>query len=117
MLLDFRVLKTRDGGQNGILDIAGQGGRNPVGIDRVGIEAFGLQKDLMAGLVGEAHDLVLDRRAVARPRAVDLAGEYRCPVEIVANDTVGQSARFGVMWQGTCGTPMTSVSQENGTGG
>ena len=43
-------------------------------------------------LVRESHDLVLDRRAVARPGAVDLAGIERRAVQILADDAV----RLGV---------------------
>ena len=43
----------------------------------------------MAVAVGEAVDLVLDRGAVTRPDALDLAGEQRRPVERGADDVVG----------------------------
>ena len=39
-------------------------------------------------LVGEAHNLVLDGGAVARPSAVDLAGVHRRPVQVGADEIV-----------------------------
>ncbi len=47
----------------------------------------------MAVAVGEAVDLVLDRRAIARPARTDRPGEQRRAVEIGANDVV--AARIG----------------------
>ena len=55
------------------LHVEWQRGRDAVRIDLVGIEALRLQEDLVRGASGEAADLVLDRRAVARPGALDLA--------------------------------------------
>ena len=49
----------------------------------------------MARLVGEAHDLVLDRRAIARPGAFDLAGIQRCAVDIGGDDVMGRRAGIG----------------------
>ena len=43
----------------------------------------------MALLVGEAHDLILDGGAVARPGAVDGAGVHRRAVQVPPDDLVG----------------------------
>jgi hypothetical protein len=47
---------------NGFLYFGRQRGRDAVDVDDVGRERLGLEEDLVALLVGEAHDLVLDRR-------------------------------------------------------
>ena len=62
--------------------------RNAVGIDLVRRETFGLEEDLMARPLREAHDLVLDRGTVARSDALDDSGEKRRPIETAANDLV-----------------------------
>src|SRR6185436_3546461 len=49
---------------------------------------FGLDEDLMRGLVREAMNFVLDRRAVARTDAFDHAGEHRRAIAAGANDLV-----------------------------
>ena len=59
------------------------------------VQAFGLQKDLVAIAFGEAHHLVLDRGAIARPRALDLAGVDRRPVEVRQDQRVALGARVG----------------------
>src|SRR3546814_4512905 len=50
------------------------------------VEPLGLEKHLMPVPVGEAVDLVLDRRAIARTRRADRAGEQRRTMEIVGDD-------------------------------
>jgi hypothetical protein len=52
------------------LHIERQAGGNAVGVEFVGLQAFGLDEDLVRILVGEAVDLVFDRRAVARADAL-----------------------------------------------
>ena len=49
----------------------------------------------MPVLVGEAHDLVLDRRAVARPARLDLARVHRRPVQVGADQVVDRLVRVG----------------------
>ena len=56
---------------------------------------FGLQEDLVPVLVGEAHDLVLDRRAIARPAALDLAGVHRRAVQVRADQVVHRRVGVG----------------------
>ena len=65
---DLDPLQAGDRAQERLLDLGGQGGRDAVGIDGIVVQPLGLQEDLVAGAVGEADDLVLDRRAVARVR-------------------------------------------------
>ena len=52
------------------------------------VAALRLQEDLVAILVGEAHHLVLDRRAVARPATLDLPGVHRGAVQVGADQVV-----------------------------
>src|SRR5581483_1761720 len=59
-----------------------------VGIDLDGVEPFWLEENLMALLIGEAHDLILDRWAIARPAAVDDPGINRRAVQRSADRLV-----------------------------
>ena len=68
---DVRVLEAPDGAHELALHVERQAGRDAVRIDLVRVEPLGLDEDLVRGLVREAHDLVLDRRAVARTDALD----------------------------------------------
>ena len=54
-----------------------QRGRDSVRVDRGIVEPLGLEKDLVTVALAEADDLVLDRGAVARSAARDLAGIHR----------------------------------------
>ena len=49
----------------------------------------------MAFLVGEAHHLVFDGRAVARPPALDLAGVHRRAMQVGADQIVDRFIRVG----------------------
>jgi hypothetical protein len=46
------------------------------------VKSFWLKENLVPLLVREAHHLVLDRGAIARPGALDLAGIHRRTVQI-----------------------------------
>ncbi len=70
---ELGALETGDGAHERALHVERQARRDAVRIDLERVEAFGLEKDLVAGLVGEADDLVFDRRAVTRTHAVDRA--------------------------------------------
>src|SRR5438876_5546785 len=59
------------------------------------LEALRLDEHLMALLVGEANDLVLDGRAVARSRRLDLARVHRCAVQVGADHPVRELAGVG----------------------
>ena len=91
------IFQPGNGPEQRLLHIAGQGGRNPVRIDRVVVEPFRLEVDLMARFVGEADDLVLDRRAIARPGAADLAGIDRRAMQVGADQIVAGGAGMGQM--------------------
>ena len=77
------------------LHVERQAGRDAVRIDLVGRQSLGLEKDLVRRLVGEARDLVLDGRAVARPDTFDDPGEHRRTVETTPNDFVGPLVGMG----------------------
>src|SRR3546814_9242085 len=64
------------------LNVGGERSRNPIRIDEEAVEPLGFEKHLMPVAVGEAVDLVLDRRAVTRPRRPDRAREQGRSVEI-----------------------------------
>src|SRR5688572_27830711 len=83
---DDAVLEPRNRPDESLLDILGQRGGNPVGIDGRIIEALGLEKDLMRLPILEPHDLVLDRGTVARSRTFDLSRIDWRPVEIGRDD-------------------------------
>ena len=76
------------------LHILGKRGRDAVGIDGVVVEAFGLQEDLVAAALLEAHHLVLDRGAVARACALDLARVHRRAAEVPLDDGVRCARRM-----------------------
>jgi len=59
------------------LNVAWQRHRKAVDVDFPGLDAFRLEKDLMAFLVGKPNDLVLERGTVPRADATDLAVEER----------------------------------------
>src|SRR5262249_59192624 len=65
-------------------------GGNPVRIDSGVVQALRLEEDLVAVAVAELDDLVLDRRAVARPAAEDLAGIHWRAVDVLTDDPVGR---------------------------
>ena len=77
------------------LDVERKTGRDAVRVDLVGRQAFRLEEDLVRVLVGEAVDLVLDRRTVARADTLDHAGVHRRAVEPAADDLVGSGVRVG----------------------
>ncbi len=72
-----------------MLDLLRERGRNAVRIDGVIVEPFRLEEDLVAVPLPETDDLVLDRRAIARAPAIDLAGIHRRTMDIRPDDGVG----------------------------
>ena len=93
--LDDHPLEPRNGAQERLLHFGRQRGGNAVGIDGVVVEALGLEEDLVPGPAREPHHLVLDRGAIARADAVDLARVHRCPVQVGADDGVRGLRRGG----------------------
>ena len=66
-------LRARNTGNQRILHISRQAGRNAVRIDRMIIKSFRLKKHLMGFAIGKTLYLILDGRAVARSLLGDLA--------------------------------------------
>src|SRR5258707_13850129 len=52
------------------------------------VQAFGLQEELVRGLVGELDDLVFDAGAVTRTNALDLARIHGRAVHVFSDDAV-----------------------------
>src|SRR5690606_7872092 len=89
------LLQPRNGVDEEILDIGGQGGGYPVGIDGIVMKSFRLQEDLVAVPFAEANDLVLDRGAVTRADTFDLARIHRRLVNVLADDPMRGIRRAG----------------------
>ena len=68
-----------------LLHVARQAHRKAIDVDLARVEAFRLEKNLMPLLVGKPDDLVLERRAVPRPDAANLAVEQRRAVDVRAH--------------------------------
>ena len=90
-----RGFEPRDGRQEFVLNVLRQRGRDAVGVDGVVVETFGLEKDLVAVALLEAHHLVLDRGAIARADTLDGARVHRRAGEISLDDGVGRCGRMG----------------------
>ena len=78
-----------------VLDVKRQAGRDAVGVDLVRGQAFRLQENLVAVLVGKAVDLVFHAGAIARAHALDLAHEHRAAVKAGTDDVVGAFVGMG----------------------
>src|SRR5690606_14256338 len=75
------------------LNVGRERGADTVGIDGVGGQSLGLEENLVAVAVGEAMNLVLDRRAIAGTCRSDRASKQRRTVQVLANDFM--SSRIG----------------------
>ena len=71
-----------------VLDVKWQAGADAVGVDLMGGQAFGFQKNLVTLFVSEAVDLVLHTRAIAWANPFNLAREHRTAVKAGADDLV-----------------------------
>ena len=74
---DVRALEAGDRAHELALHVEGEARGDAVRIDFVSVESLGFDEDLVRELVGVAHDLVLDRRTIARPDPFDAPGEHR----------------------------------------
>ena len=92
---DLRVLKTHNGPDELILNLIGKGSRDPIHIVLPSVKSLGLQEDLVAIFLCKLDDLVFNRRAVARPCALNSPGIHRRFVQIVANHIVRPGVRVG----------------------
>ena len=85
----LRLLQAAHGAQGRLLHLRRQRTGEAVEIDQVAVQPLRLQEQLMAAAVGEAHHLVFDGGAVARPGAADAAGKHRRAVEARGQRRVG----------------------------
>src|SRR5581483_1340855 len=85
---ELRALESGNGRDQRALHLFRQRRRNAVRIDGRIVETFRLQKNLVAVALAELHDLVFDRRAVARTSAGDLSGVHRRAMDVGADDVV-----------------------------
>ena len=70
---NFKMLKALDGAVHLVLHRLRQAGRKSLQIHFLGVLAAGLHKDRVALLFFEAHHLILNRGAVPRPDALNIA--------------------------------------------
>ena len=91
---DLGPLQAGDQAEDRVLHVARQAGRDAVDVDFVRVAAFRLEEHLVPLLVGEAHDLVFDRRTVPRAARLDLAAVHRRTVQVRADQVVHR--RIGV---------------------
>src|SRR5579875_752455 len=70
------------------LHIFGETGIHALHVDLAGAPSLWFQKDLVRALIGEAHNLILDRGAVARANALNHARIERRTVQVVADNLV-----------------------------
>ena len=59
------------------LDIDRKRGGDSVGVDEIGVQPLWFEEDLVPLSIAEPVNLVLDRRAIARPCGIDRSGEQR----------------------------------------
>ena len=75
------------------LDVARQRHRKSIDVDLVDVESLRLEIHLVPLPVGEAHDLVLERRAIPGTNPLDLTVEQRTlpdvPLNEIANAIIG----------------------------
>src|SRR5688500_6828777 len=91
---DMGTFQAADRADQGKLHVKWQAGGNAVGVNLTGAQAFGLEKNLMARLVGKAMDLVLDRGAIARTNPLDHASKHRRAVQAGPNDVMRAHVRM-----------------------
>src|SRR6185503_3156533 len=90
---EARILQTGNGRDQRVLHVFGQRGRDAVRIDGGVVETLRLQKNLMAVALAELHDLVFDRRTIARAARGDLSGIHRRAMYVGADDVVRRRDR------------------------
>ena len=83
---DARLLQARNRMQESLLHIDGKARRHALHIDFLCMPSFRLQEELVAILVGEAKDLRLDGRTIARTDPFDDTICHRRPIDVRTND-------------------------------
>ena len=89
------IIQTRNARDHLLLHIARQAGGDAVDVHLQRVATFRLEKQLVPRLIGEAHDFVFDRRAVARSAGADLAAVHWRAVQIGADQLVHRLVRVG----------------------
>ena len=89
------VFHARDRAVQRDLHVDGQARRHALHIHLVRVQPLRLQKELVPLLIGEFHHLVLDRRTVARPDALDHPAVKRAAVDIFPDNFVRLFIRIG----------------------
>ncbi|OIQ64173.1 hypothetical protein GALL_542770 [mine drainage metagenome] len=84
----MRVLQALHGANQRVLNVKRQTGGNTVGVILVRGQTLGFQKNLVAGFVRKAVDLVFNTGAIAWSDTFNLAGEHRAAVKAAANDVM-----------------------------
>ena len=74
--------------QHGKLHILRHGRGKPLHIPFDRIQSFRFKEELMAVFIRKAHDLILDRGAVACARSVNRAGIHRRTMDVFADDAM-----------------------------
>ena len=85
---DLGAFKTDERTKHFVLYVGRKRGRKALNIHLLGVLAHRLYKQLVAFFFGEAHQFILDRRAVSRPRAVYFARIERASFNVFADNTV-----------------------------
>ncbi len=91
----MRVLEASDRAHELVLHLEWQAGGNPVRVDFIRAEPFGLHKDLMRRLVGEADDFILDRWTVPGAHTLDDTREHWRAVRGGTDDLMGPLVCLG----------------------
>ena len=86
---DAGLLEAPHGAHQLPLHVEGQGSGDAVGVQLIAGQALGLDEDLVGIALGEAHHLVFDGRAIARPHAFDDPGIHGRARQATADDLVG----------------------------
>ncbi len=82
------VLEAGDRLQNLQLDFDRQGSAHAVDVNFVRVQALRFEEELVHFLVGKLHDLVFDRRTVARADRLDLSAVHGRAVHVFADDAM-----------------------------
>ena len=86
---DLRPLQPRDGVEQLHLHLLGQGGGEPLDVQLLGVQAHGLDEELVPGLVREAGDLGLNGGAVPGAHPLDDPAVHGGAVQVLPDDPVG----------------------------
>src|SRR5690606_36511761 len=108
---DDRVLEPGQRSDHVVLEDGRHGARETLQVKLAGVHPVGLDEQQVVVLVGEAYDLVLDRRAVPRSGTLDLAAVHRRLLQVAEYQLVG-SRRGSREPRRTAGCLRTSAPSE-----